>query len=71
MYNFYLFSCLIKLYDKEMNNLEYDLQFEKIIYLFADFQMTDFNDKNKSLYECIINYLEDEYKLKLRNNDAL
>lgn len=61
MYSFYLFSCLIKLYDKELNNLEYDVQFERIRYLFADFQLTNFNNKNKGLYECIIEYLEDEY----------
>ncbi len=61
MYSLYLFSCLIKLYDKEIEKLEYDLQFEKIIYLYSDFQSTSFNNINKSLYDCIINYLEDEY----------
>lgn len=38
-YNVYLFICLLKLYDKEFNELEYDLQFNKAPKLYDDFSI--------------------------------
>jgi len=62
-YNLYLFSCLLKLYDKEFNELEYDRQFEQLDQLYDDFFKTDFNVGDKSEYECILAYLKDKYPL--------
>lgn len=62
-YNVYLFICLLKLYDKEFNELEYDLQFHKAPKLYDDFFNSDFNDTNKGEYDCIIAYLKDKYPL--------
>jgi hypothetical protein len=36
-YNEYLFSCLLKIYDKTFAELEYDLQFEQVPVLYAEF----------------------------------
>lgn len=60
-YNVYLFSCLMKLFDKEFEQLEYDLQFEKAIKEYAKFEDSIFNYANKSEYDCIVNYLKNTY----------
>jgi hypothetical protein len=60
-YNYYLFSCLLKEYDKDFEQMEYDLQFKKIPKLYEEFFISDFNDTNKSEYECIVDYLKDKY----------
>lgn len=60
-YSEYLFSCLWKLYDKEFEELEYDLQWVKIKHYYRKFEESKYNTKYKSLYDCIINYLEDKY----------
>ena len=62
-YNVYLFICLLKLYDKEFNELEYDLQFQNAPKLYEDFFRSSFNDTNKGEYDCIIAYLKDKYPL--------
>jgi hypothetical protein len=62
-YNVYLFICLLKLYDKEFNELEYDLQFQDAPKLYDDFFASDFNDTNESEYDCIVAYLKDKYPL--------
>ena len=62
-YNVYLFICLLKLYDKEFNELEYDLQFQDAPKLYDDFFASDFNDTNKGEYDCIVAYLKDKYPL--------
>jgi hypothetical protein len=62
-YNVYLFICLLKLYDKEFNELEYDLQFHNAPKLYEDFFKSSFNDTSKGEYECIIAYLNDKYPL--------
>jgi len=67
-YNLYLFSCLVKLYDKEFNELEYDIQFNKLPTMYADFENSDFNNANKSEYDCIIDYLQNKHK---DNNDEM
>ena len=60
-YNEYLFSCLLKIYDKEFEQIEYDLQFEKIGGLYSEFTQSKFDVDTKGEYECIIEYLEDKY----------
>lgn len=60
-YNEYLFSCLLKIYDKEFAELEYDLQFEKIAQRYLGFTQSSFNVDTKGEYECMIEYLEDKY----------
>jgi hypothetical protein len=60
-YNEYLFCCLLKLYDKTFEELEYDLQYKLGMKQYKHFQSTDFNDISIDLYQCIINYLEDKY----------
>ena len=60
-YNEYLFSCLLKIYDKEFEELEYDLQYEKVAQLYLGFTQSKFNDDAKPKYECIVEYLEDKY----------
>lgn len=60
-YNVYLFSCLMKLFDMEFEQLEYDLQYEKAIEEYVKYELSGFNDKNKSEYDCIVNYLKHKY----------
>ena len=60
-YNVYLFSCLLKIYDKEFNELEYDLQFQRAPKLYEVFFASDFNNENQSEYDCIVAYLKDKY----------
>jgi hypothetical protein len=56
-YNIYLFSCLLKLFDKEFEQLEYDIQYEKAVKEYMKFSSSKFNDVTKSEYDCIVNYL--------------
>lgn len=63
-YNEYLFSCLLKLYDKNFEQMEYDLQFDRVAHRYLGFQQSEFNDSEKGEYDCIINYLEDKYNNK-------
>jgi hypothetical protein len=60
-YNVYLFVCLLKLYDKDFNELEYDLQFDDASKLYEDFFNSNFNDTSKGEYECILTYLKDKF----------
>ena len=60
-YNEYLFSCLLKKYDKEFEQMEYDLQYERIAQRYLGFTQSRFNVDTKGEYECIIEYLEDKY----------
>ncbi len=64
-YSEYLFSNLIKLYDKEFAELEYDLQFERIGGLYEEFEKSVFNKDTKGEYDCIIDYLVDKYSTKI------
>lgn len=59
-YNEYLFSCLLKIYDKKFKELEYDLQYEDIGKLYLQFAESKFNINTKSEYECIIDYLKNK-----------
>lgn len=60
-YSMYLFSCLLKIYDKEFSELEYDLQFEQLPVLYGEFQSSNFDEPLKGEYECILAYLKDKY----------
>ena len=60
-YNEYLFSCLLKIYDKEFEQMEYDLQYERIAQRYIGFTQSKFDVDTKSEYECIVEYLEDKY----------
>lgn len=60
-YNEYLFSCLLKIFHKEFNELEYDLQFEAIPLLYREFTNSQFDLAFTNEYECMINYLKDKY----------
>ena len=62
-YNEYLFSCLLKIYDKEFEQMEYDLQYEKLAQRYLGFTQSRFNVNTKGEYECIIEYLEDKYTM--------
>ena len=61
-YSEYLFSNLLKLYDKEFEEMEYDLQFESIRGLYGEFEKSKSNKDTKGEYDCIIDYLVDKYK---------
>ena len=63
-YNQYLYSCLLKLYDKGFEELEYDLQFELLPTLYEAFEESVYNDPNEGEYSCMINYLTNKYKNK-------
>ena len=60
-YSMYLFSCLLKIYDKKFSELEYDLQFEQLPVLYGEYDSSEFNTADKGEYECILAYLKDKY----------
>lgn len=60
-YNQYLFSCLMKLFDKEFEQMEYDIQFDVAIAEYEIFENSKYNDVNRPEYECIVDYLNDKY----------
>lgn len=61
-YEIYLFSCLMKLYDKSFDLLPYDVQFDILPTCYRDFELSEFNVDNKGLYECITDYLNHHFK---------
>ena len=62
-YSEYLFSCLLKLYDKEFDELPYDLQFGESKTRYEEFYASKHNDENKSEYDCIIAFLVNKYPI--------
>lgn len=58
-YNQYLFSCLLKLYNTDYEQLPYDEQYDVGKEAYKRFTRTTYNDLEKPLYECIVNYLSD------------
>jgi len=61
-YSMYLYSNLLKLYDEDFKELEYDTQFKVLPDLYNEFKRSDFNHPDGgSEYECIINWLENQY----------
>ena len=63
-YNEYLFSCLLKIYDKEFEQMEYDVQYFIIAQRYLTFTESSFNVETKGEYECIVDYLKDKYKTR-------
>lgn len=61
-YSFYLFAELIKLYDEDIVNMEYDLQFHYILELYDEYEQSKYNVDTKGEYECILNFLDNKYK---------
>lgn len=57
-YELYLFSCLLKLYNKEFEQKPYDEQFKLIPKLYKEFEDSEYNESKKSTYEAILNYLK-------------
>ncbi len=55
-YDFFLFTQLCMLNNPLLAELEYDLMFGRIITDYEKFLLSDSNDDNKGLYECIIHY---------------
>lgn len=62
-YDEYLFSCLLKLRDREFALLPYDEQFKNLPRMFHEFEDSKFNDANRSTYDCINEYLEKHLEL--------
>lgn len=63
-YSQYLFSCLLKLFDSEFEQMEYDIQYAITISEYEKFENSPYNDENRGEYECIVEYLTDKYKKK-------
>ena len=63
IYSQYLFSCLLKIYDKGFDELPYDIQFEQIMMRYYEFWTSKHNDEKKSEYDCIINFLTEKYPI--------
>jgi hypothetical protein len=54
---------LLKIYDKEFDELPYDLQFEDSKTRYEEFYASKHNDEKKSEYDCIINFLTEKYPI--------
>ena len=61
-YQMYLYSNLLKLYDKNFAELEYDLQFELIPTLYKTFAESNYNNPDRGEYDCITDFLTNQYK---------
>jgi hypothetical protein len=58
-YGEYLLSCLLKKYDKEFNELEYDIQSMRLLY--SNFEKSIFCVDSLGEYESMLNYLKHKY----------
>ena len=54
-YSFFLISKLFDVYHHR--DAEYDLLFEEVEWAYIDFNKSQYNDSNKSEYDCICDYL--------------
>jgi hypothetical protein len=63
-YEQYLFSNLIKLYDENFALNPYDVQFDLIPQYYRHFVISEFNDNDKGLYECILDYCKHHFPNK-------
>lgn len=61
-YSMYLFSNLIKFYDKEFADACYDEQWDDLPSLYDEYDKSKFNVDTKGEYECMENFLKDKYK---------
>ena len=57
-YNFYLFSRLILGAGLVSDQLEYDLSFDEIVELYYSFEGSVFDDADKDLYGCILEFIQ-------------
>lgn len=60
-YELYLFSQLLKIYDKTFEYNPYDEQFDLLPEYYHHFELSEFNTDEKGLYECIIDYLQHHF----------
>ena len=61
-YNLFLFNELLRLFNNELYEQEYDRLFDDVNELFNDYNNSVFSLQFKSEYECIIDYLNDKYR---------
>ena len=62
-YNIYLFSNLVKFFNKEFEELPYDEQYNLLPSMYEDFEISEFNRSEYSEYDCMIDYLKDKYSI--------
>jgi hypothetical protein len=60
-YQTYLFSCLLKIYDKEFDAKPYDEQYDLLPFMYEQFHLSVYNDDDTNLYDCIVLYLNHKY----------
>jgi hypothetical protein len=60
-YDMYLFSCLLKDFDKHFADQPYDWQYDVLPELYKEFEDSKFNLEWRSAYDCMIDYLN--YKI--------
>ena len=58
-YNTYLFCCLLKHFNSEFDELPYDEQYDVVKEAYKKFKKSEYNNPNRSEYECMVSYLSD------------
>ena len=61
-YNFFLFTELLRLFDKPLFEKEYDILFGDIQGIFEEYSNSHFTMQNKSEYDCMHDFLTERYK---------
>jgi len=61
-YDMYLFSCLLKEFDKQFAEEPYDWQYDVLPHLYKEFETSLYNDENKSAYDCMIDYFNSMFQ---------
>jgi len=61
-YDQYLFSQLLALFDFDYAEMPYNEQYEEALSRYEKFDNSEFNSDKFGLYECIVNYLKNQYK---------
>ena len=69
-YDMYLFSNLIKYYDKEFEESPYDEQWDDLPSLYEEYDKSKFNVDTKGAYECMIEYFNEKYPRKIGGYDV-
>jgi hypothetical protein len=60
-YEQFLFSQLLALFDFDFAEMPYDLQYAEALTRYEKFENSEFNTDKFGLYECIVNYLRNQY----------
>ena len=60
-YNFYLFNELLRQFDTELFEKEYDLLFGDVQVLYAEYINSGYAMQEKSEYDCMIDFLNNKY----------